>query len=184
MSSVSAATADADAQNATNAACTTVAEIDWSSWEPVDFATLLFVFRGDEVLLIEKKRGLGEGLVNAPGGRLEPGETAMQAAVREVQEELHVTPLEPRWCGRHRFQFRDGYSMDVQVFAADSFEGTPTETDEAVPLWVPCDAIPYERMWADDVHWIPLLLAGEQFEGRYVFDGQKMCDFVIEVVGR
>ncbi len=163
-----------------------LAAIDWSSWQPVDRATLLFVFErgaaGDRVLLIEKKRGLGEGLINAPGGRLDPGETAVEAAIREVQEELRITPLAPYWCGEHYFQFRDGYSMHVHVYASDSYEGTPTETPEAVPRWTPCDAIPYERMWADDAHWIPLLLAGERFSGRYLFDGQAMVDFAIEVL--
>ena len=65
---------------------------DWSTWTPKDTATLLFVLRGDEVLLIRKKRGLGAGKYNGPGGRLEPGETALACAVREVEEELCITP--------------------------------------------------------------------------------------------
>ena len=36
-------------------------------------ATLLFVCQGDEVLLMEKKRGHGAGLINGPGGKLEAG---------------------------------------------------------------------------------------------------------------
>ncbi len=159
-----------------------VADIDWGTWTPVDHATLLFVFRGDEVLLIEKKRGLGQGLVNAPGGRLDPGESPREAAIREVQEELCVTPLAPRWCGEHRFQFRDGYSMWVHVYASDAHEGEASETAEAVPLWVATQAIPYARMWADDAHWIPLLLAGERFSGRYIFDKAAMVDFVIDTL--
>jgi len=43
--------------------------------------------RGGEILLIRKKRGWG-GEDNGPGGRLEKGETAVESAVREVQEEL------------------------------------------------------------------------------------------------
>ena len=33
-----------------------VSEIDWSRWEPVDRATLLFVIRDGEILLIRKKK--------------------------------------------------------------------------------------------------------------------------------
>lgn len=186
---------------------TSLDQIDWLNWQPVDRATLLFVFDRadsaprksaqqagveapsfepltgpDRVLLIEKKRGLGQGLINGPGGRLDPGETAKQAAIREVQEELCITPLTPEWRGEHHFQFRDGYSMHVHIYVSDAWEGTPTETDEAVPVWTRCDAIPYERMWADDAHWIPLLLAGERFSGHYIFDGQKMVDFAITVL--
>jgi 8-oxo-dGTP diphosphatase len=57
---------------------------DWKAWKPADVATLLFIIEGDRILLIEKKRGLGSGKVNAPGGRLEPGETAFEAAIREL----------------------------------------------------------------------------------------------------
>ena len=44
------------------------------------------------------------------------------------------------------------------------------ETDEAVPHWVPVDAVPYDRMWEDDRYWIPLLLAGRRFEARALFE--------------
>ncbi len=160
-----------------------LSDIDWTTWKPVDLATLLFVLRGDEVLLIRKKRGLGAGLINGPGGRLDPGETPREAAIREVQEELAVTPHAPRWLGEHRFQFRDGYSLYVHVFTSDSFEGEATETDEAVPLWVHRDAMPYDEMWVDDRHWLPLLLAGQRFSGHYIFDEQVMVDMHIHVLG-
>ena len=63
-------------------------QIDWQRWEPDEHATLCFVIRGGEILLIRKKRGLGAGKINGPGGRLEPGETALDCAVRETREEL------------------------------------------------------------------------------------------------
>ena len=71
--------------------------IDWTQWKPGVLATLMFIIdepRG-RVLLIRKKRGLGAGKINGPGGKLDPGETPEQCAVRETQEELHVTALEP-----------------------------------------------------------------------------------------
>ena len=86
-----------------------MAEIDWDTWSPSDRATLLFVVRNDEILLIRKKRGLGAGKINAPGGRLERGESPLEAAIREVQEEVGVTPTGIRECGELSFQFIDGY---------------------------------------------------------------------------
>lgn len=158
----------------------TVADIDWRAWSPVDVATLMFVLRGDEVLLIRKKRGLGKGLINAPGGRVDPGETPMQAAIRELHEEVGLRAEQPSWRGEHRFQFRDGYAMWVHVYATRSFSGKPVETAEAVPLWFARDAIPYEQMWADDAHWVPVMLRGETFTTRSIFDGETMVDFVLE----
>lgn len=148
---------------------------DWNRWTPTDVATLLFVRRGLEVLLIRKKRGLGAGKINAPGGRLEAGETPAEAAVREVLEEVGVTVTEPRARGELRFQFVDGYALHCHVFAADGCTGAECETDEAIPLWTALDAIPYAEMWADDALWIPKMLAGYRFDGRFVFDGERMA---------
>lgn len=156
-------------------------EIDFSTWEPVDRATLLFVLRGDEVLLIRKKRGLGAGKINGPGGRLEDGESAREGAVREVVEEVGVEPIDPIELGELRFQFVDGYSIHVRVFRAESCRGEVVETEEAVPLWTPLDAIPYDEMWADDELWLPHLLAGVGFRGDFVFDGDAMLDSRVEV---
>jgi 8-oxo-dGTP diphosphatase len=156
-------------------------DVDWSCWVPRDRATLLFVVRGDEVLLIRKKRGLGAGKINAPGGRLEAGETPAAGAVREVQEEVGVTPLEPVELGQLSFQFSDGYSLFCHVFRADACLGTAHATDEADPLWTPLGAIPFAEMWADDVLWVPHLLAGRGFAGRFIFEGDALLDHELVV---
>jgi len=149
-------------------------DVDWDHWVPEKRATLLFVIRDREILLIHKKRGLGAGKINGPGGHIEPGETPRQCAIREIQEELCVTPTGVRACGELRFQFTDGLSLHGHVFAASACEGEPRETEEAIPLWTPLDAIPYEKMWADDFLWFPLMLRGAPFEGRFLFHGDEL----------
>lgn len=155
---------------------TSVGDIDWSVWSPTDRATLLFVIEGGRILLIEKKRGLGAGKVNAPGGRLEPGERYADCAVRELREELGVGADGVVEHGELSFHFVDGYKLHCHVFRADRCIGEPCETDEAVPLWTTLDAIPFERMWADDALWLPILIAGDGFRGRFIFDGDRMVD--------
>lgn len=152
--------------------------IDWAQWKPTESATLLFVMDNDaeRILLIHKKRGLGKGKINGPGGRIEPGETPEAAAIRETQEEVGITPKNPVFCGLLRFQFTDGYALLGYVYRATQWDGELVETDEAQPEWFPVAAIPYERMWADDRHWFPHLLAGETFEGWFVFDGDTMLE--------
>lgn len=154
----------------------TVAGIDWSAWRPTERATLLFVIRGGEMLLIRKKTGLGAGKINGPGGRIDAGETDEAAAVREVEEELAITPTGVRRAGELLFQFTDGYALHGAVFTAGGFTGTPTETREATPLWFPVDAVPFDEMWADDRLWFPLMLAGRPFTGWFVFEGDVMLD--------
>ena len=157
-------------------------DIDWSNWAPVDCATLCFVRQGGEVLLIRKKRGLGAGKINAPGGRLDEGEDFEQAAIREVHEEVGLKVTQLKYAGQHFFQFTDGYSMHVQVFQTRAFSGTLIETDEAIPLWISEQAIPYDEMWADDRLWIPLLLKGTCFEGHYLFSGDQMLGHRIQLL--
>ncbi len=153
-----------------------LSDIDWNAWKATDEATLVFVVAEGQVLLMHKKRGLGAGKVNAPGGRLEPGETPEQGAIREVQEELCVTPTELTKHGELSFQFLDGYSIFVHVFRATGYLGEPRETSEARPRWTELGQIPYAEMWADDALWVPLLLSGSWFSGRFLFDRERMLD--------
>ncbi len=159
----------------------TVDGIDWRRWTATDDATLVFVVRDGQILLIRKKRGLGAGKINGPGGRIEPNETPAQCAVREIEEELHVSPTGLQPHGELRFQFVDGYSIHVWVFRASGCQGVATETDEAIPLWTDVDAIPYDEMWADDRYWLPHLLEGSVVDGRFIFDGDTMLDHQLDV---
>jgi len=158
----------------------TVREIDWTAWVPTEKATLLFVLRDGKILLIDKKTGLGAGKVNGPGGRIEPGETPLEGAIREVQEELCVTPTGVREAGELYFQFIDGYSLHGTVFTGSDYTGTLCETREAAPVWTSVGEIPYGRMWADDSLWLPLLLQGVRFRGYFTFDGDTMLDSLVE----
>ena len=132
------------------------------------------------MLLIHKKRGLGAGKINAPGGKIELGESAAEAARRETQEEIGVTPLGLEQRGILCFQFADGYSLHCVVFVAGDLAGEPIETDEAKPFWLPVDDVPYDAMWEDDRYWLPPALQGNVFSGYFEFDGEAMLSKRIE----
>ena len=155
--------------------------VDGANWKPQEKGTLCFIIENGKILLIEKKRGLGAGKVNGPGGRIEAGETAEQGAIRETQEEVGLTPTGMEWAGELSFQFRDGYSLHVELYRASGWTGELRETDEAKPFWCSTSEIPYGRMWADDEQWMPRLLAGEKFRGWFEFDGDRMEWFRMEV---
>lgn len=158
----------------------TVDEIDWDFWEPTETAVLCYLFEDDKVLLINKKRGLGEGLVNAPGGHVEDAETAKEAAIREVREETGLIVENPIHMGVLEFQFRDGLRMRGHVFFAQSYSGTLIDTDEAEPFWCPVAEIPYDKMWQDDALWLPEALSGKHFYGQFIFDDRTMLSHRIE----
>jgi 8-oxo-dGTP diphosphatase len=155
--------------------------IDWATWQPRQRANLLFIVHAGEILLIRKKRGFGAGKINGPGGKVDPGETPLAAALRETFEELGITVRDAAQHGELHFQFRDGYSLHCAVFLAHDFTGEPRETEEAVPVWTPLDRIPYDEMWADDRYWLPLLLRGAHFTGYFEFDGEELLSREIVV---
>lgn len=146
----------------------------WEKWQPTMRASLCFVQGEGKVLMIRKKRGLGAGKINGPGGRLEPGETALEAAIRETQEEVGVTPLHLTQRGELHFQFTNGLALHCVVFLAEGCNGEVMESDEAIPYWMEPSAIPYHDMWADDIHWLPGMLEGGSFRGYFHFDEEIM----------
>ena len=165
-----------------NAPMMKVADIDWDSWQPEEVATLMFVHKDGQVLLIRKKRGLGAGKINGPGGRVEQGETPLECAVRETREELLITPQNVRAAGELFFHAEDMPRIHGHVFTATDFIGTPAETDEAIPLWTPTDRLPIDEMWDDDRLWLPQVLAGRSIRGWFTFVGERLIDHLVEEV--
>ena len=86
--------------------------------------------RRNDVLLIERNRPPSAGFWTLPGGRLEPGETAEQCAIREVREELglEIFALRPVTVLRHR-----GFAL--QVFATEGFAGEIVADPVEIRQW-------------------------------------------------
>ena len=61
----------------------------WNGWPRAAASTA--VFRDGHVLLVERGKGPRRGIWSLPGGHIEPGETAREAALRELQEETSTT---------------------------------------------------------------------------------------------
>jgi len=150
--------------------------IDWNSWTPDERAVIVYITdrKRGKVLLINKKRGLGKGKVSAPGGRLEKGETYLEAVIRECEEEVSITPESLQKRVELHFQFTSGFSMYGEAFFTDSWKGSPIESDEADPFWCDLDKLPFDKMWADDRYWLSQAIAGQKFRGFFVFDDDTL----------
>jgi 8-oxo-dGTP pyrophosphatase MutT (NUDIX family) len=126
-----------------------------------------------EVLLGEKLTGLGVGKLVGAGGKLESGESARAAAVREVAEELGVIVIARDLVAisdiTYPFVDKDEWSQRSFGFITRTWTGTPTATAELAPRWFPIDAIPFDRMWADARLWLPRALDGEFVDATYSF---------------
>ena len=159
-----------------------ISDIDWKTWTPGERAVVVYVVdtKNHKLLLINKLTGLGKGKVNAPGGRLEPGETYREAGIRECQEEVSICPLNPEKRMELHFQFLSGYSLYGEAFFADRWEGEIAPSPEADPFWCDLDAIPYDRMWEDDLYWLPQALEGKKLRGYFIFDEDKLVSIKVE----
>lgn len=135
--------------------------------------SLLFLRKGDSLLLAMKKRGFGEGRWNGVGGKVEPGETIKQAMIRESQEEIGITPTAYEKFAEINFdEYFKGEPtlMNVHVFVATAWEGKPTESEEMKPKWFNIADIPYDKMWPDDPYWLPVVLKGQKLTADFTLD--------------
>ncbi len=146
--------------------------------------TLLFLLRDDEILLAMKKRGYGVGKWNGAGGKADPGENEIEAAIRECQEEIGVTPVTPKLVGKVKFYEKTDptFGNHAHIFVAHKWRGELAETEEMRPKWFKIKDIPYADMWVDDELWMPLLLAGKSFEADITVDGDTLVSHDIRVV--
>jgi 8-oxo-dGTP diphosphatase len=156
---------------------------DWPTWTPDLRTTLIFVVRDAQVLLIEKKTGIGRGKINGPGGKIEADESPADCARRELQEELKVIATEPQLVARLFFSDVEDLNILVYVFLTDQMIGDPVETKEAKPLWSSPDNLPLDDMWEDDQYWLPQVLNGESIDGYFHFRNERLLEFTVQPLG-
>lgn len=133
--------------------------------------TLCVIHEHPRVLLGLKKRGFGEGRWNGFGGKVQEGETVEEAGRRELMEEAGIALGSIERVGRLDFEFTatPDEILEVHIFRGTDVQGEPTESDEMKPQWFHVDEIPFAGMWPDDKHWLPMLLEGKKFCGRFLF---------------
>lgn len=152
-----------------------------ADWVPQHRATLVYVLSNHSVLLIKKLRGIGKGKVNAPGGKVEPGETVQECAIRELEEEVGLQASSVRFGASLKFlDLETEFSLEGYAFLVHDFSGNPRGSPEADPFWCSRDSVPYERMWEDDRYWLPYVLAGERVSGEFLFVNDKLKEWFVE----
>ncbi len=140
-----------------------------------------------DILLSMKKRGFGVGKLNGAGGKLQEGETAEQAAIREAEEEIGVVidikDLEK--VGEIVFRNPDQeWGMFVHIYRTRKWKGEPTESDEMKPAWYDPKEVTFDKTWPDLPHYFQHIVNGEKFKGEFVYkeDGETLDRFdVIEI---
>jgi len=134
------------------------------------------ISRGGEVLLGLKRHGFGTNLwQHTFAGKVEAGETILAAAGRELFEETGLTaqPEDLVKTALLEYEFVDSnivpVIMQVHIYSAIRWEGTPVITEEIAPKWFNVSDIPYERMWPDNKFWLERSLRAEQVHGYFLY---------------
>jgi len=123
------------------------------------------VWRGPELLLIQRGKSPRRGSWSLPGGKQELGETVRETAVREVREEtaveIHVTHLidvvdtiTRDDDGRVRMQYT------LVDFAAEWRSGEPVAGDDAMGArWIHPDNLGPLKLWSETLRIIEMSAA-------------------------
>ena len=106
----------------------------------------ILIYKDDKVLLVKhgEKASHVTGSYGIPAGRIEDGESAKQAAVRELREEtgliteesaLEDLPLDlpPANIKRKNGETK---TFSITVFLCRAYTGTLSATDETIPEWI------------------------------------------------
>jgi len=137
--------------------------------------TLVHILDGNKMLLKMGVRGISKGKWNAPGGKIEAGETPEQNALREAYEETGLRLRNLEYHGELKFFLggKNELSFHSYLFSTKEFSGNARSTEEGEVRWFELDEIPYDKMWPDDIFWIPKMLAGQKFDADFFFDGEN-----------
>jgi 8-oxo-dGTP diphosphatase len=103
---------------------------------PIDVAVSIVRAPDGRVLMAERtKTQISAGFWELPGGKIEPGETAERAAVRELAEEIGITALAVRpWISyEHAFRLR---SVRLFFFRIERWAGVPSGREGQRLAWV------------------------------------------------
>jgi 8-oxo-dGTP diphosphatase len=137
---------------------------------------LVFLTRGDEVLLIKRgeDRAVFPNQYNGLGGHVEKGESVLAAARREVEEESGLKPRDLWLCAVVTIDTGDADTgINMFVFRGEAI-AEPRDSNEGEISWVPVARVQKLDMVQDIPTLLPKVLAmthgDEPLWGRYEYD--------------
>lgn len=105
-----------------------------SRTENVELTVLCLITDGDKMLLQNRIKNDWQGYT-LPGGHVEPGESFVDAVIREMKEETGLDIKNPQLVGVKQFPIKDGRYV-VLLFKATEYSGTAVSSDEGQMEWV------------------------------------------------
>ena len=107
--------------------------------ERIELTTLCLVRRGGQILLQNRVKADWRGYA-LPGGHVEPGESIVDAVVREIREETGLILRRVSLRGVKQFPIDAGRYV-VFLFYSEDFEGDLHSSEEGKVEWIDRDRI-------------------------------------------
>lgn len=102
--------------------------------ENVELTVLCLIYEGERILLQNRVKKDWQGYA-LPGGHVEPGESVVDAVIREMKEETGLTIRDPRLCGIKQFPIDEGRYL-VFLFKTGTFSGELRSSAEGKMEWI------------------------------------------------
>lgn len=140
------------------------------------FFTLVFLKRENALLLGYKTRGIGKGLWNGFGGKLEENESMKNCAKREMEEECNLIVKDLKPIGIVRYEVEDTNTSNIiHIFTGTEFEGNEQPSVEMNPIkWFKFNEIPYNKMWPCSPLWYPLMIDNKYFTAHVFYSSEHV----------
>ena len=139
--------------------------------ENVELTVLCLIQDGNRILLQNRIKKDWQGYT-LPGGHVEPGESFVDAVIREMKEETGLDILKPRLVGIKQFPIEDGRYI-VLLFKTESFSGQVVSSDEGEMKWVECDRLSEINTVDDLDDLLKVFNAPDLNEFQYLVDGDN-----------
>ena len=142
-----------------------------SRTENVELTVLCLIEDGDKILLQNRVKKDWRGYA-LPGGHVEPGESFVDAVIREMKEETGLTILEPRLIGVKQFPLESGRYV-VLLFKVTQWSGTLISSEEGRMEWVKYDDLPTLSTVDDFSDLLKVMNSPELTEFQYLVSGDE-----------
>lgn len=103
-------------------------------------AVRTIVIDGSKILITQYKTEKNLGYYDLPGGKIEEGETAEEASIRECKEETGIDVINQFYKGHTVVEYPE-MIFDFDVFIVTSFDGMPQEFEENTSMWIELDGL-------------------------------------------